>query len=280
MDKPKVKIPAKINLTLDVGETKNGFHQITSLVTSINIYDTITVKKRKDNNVTLMEKGIKSGCSVTDNNAYKGARLYKKSLLTTGVDIVLDKKIPVGAGLGGSSADIAGVIIAMENLFEKNADLVQMANELGSDSGYMVKGGVAVLSERGNVIQNYEEPLKLNLLIITEKEGVSTKECYKLSDEMEKTPSCTSEALEYYLKGDYDKLLSVMKNDLYSASKQLLPSIEENIKALESVGADKAIMTGSGSAVYGIFKSIKKREEAYKKLLPTYGDRLIKAKTL
>jgi 4-diphosphocytidyl-2C-methyl-D-erythritol kinase len=168
----------------------------------------------------------------------------------------------------------------MEKLFGKNADIVGLANTLGSDSGYMVNGGVAVLSGRGDIIQPQTLPLNLNLLIITEEKGVSTKECYAISDSEKKLPPCTEKALTAYINGDYDAFVSVIKNDLYSASKKLLPVIEQNVNALKSVGADASIMTGSGSAVYGIFKDKKARDLAYKKLLVDYGERLIKAKTL
>ena len=137
MRKVKVKIPAKINITLDVlDKTPDGFHDLKSLVASINIYDKITLKKRKDVFISLKEKGNVTGLQE-ENNAYKTAKKFMAKYDTPGVNIVIDKKIPIANGLGGSSADIAGVLIAMKKLYKVDCDLSELASELGSDVCYM-----------------------------------------------------------------------------------------------------------------------------------------------
>ena len=281
MKRAKVKIPAKINLTLDVLGIKDGYHQISSLVTSIDIFDTIIVKARKDDKITLKEKGIKSGAKMQDNLAYKTAKLFMETYNTYGVDIVIKKSIPVGGGLGGSSADIAGVIKCMQALFGVKEDLTNLANKLGSDCAYMLTGGLAVMLGRGDRVQKYPFNASGELLLITHNEQVSAKDGYKAFDGLNTSFNpCTDLAVESLKNGDYQGFYGAIKNDLYYGVKNLLPVLEDKIDAIQKVGANVSLMTGSGSVVYGIFESKGQRDLAYKKLKKTYGKSLIKAKII
>lgn len=281
MKKTSVKIPAKINLTLDVKKGENGYHDISSMVTSINLYDQITVKKRKDKIVTLKETGIKSNCDQKNNNAFKAAVLFVHTFKTDGVDVILKKNIPVGAGLGGSSADIAGVLLAMKKLFKVKKDVKALADQLGSDSGYMMTGGPAIISGRGEKVFNLKTKIPFNLLIVTQNKMVSAGESYKRFDQMNLSPSpVTDIATNLLHEGKINKFLSVLKNDLYAPSAQILPEIETNLEIIKNTGADKSIMTGSGSAVYGIYLDKKTRKSAYKTLKATFGKYVLKAKTI
>ena len=277
MKKVCVKIPAKINLTLDVLGVKDGYHDISSLVCGVNIYDVITIKKRADKKITLTEKGIKSGCIAENNNAYKSALLFMQTFRTNGVDIILNKSIPVGAGLGGSSADIAGTLLAMKKLFGVNVDIKPLADSLGSDSGYMTIGGPAIISGRGDKVLPLNEKVDYQLLIISEDFSVSAKECYRVFDTIKEKPLPTTSLAVEGLK---DKQTKHFKNDLYLATKTMHPEIEKNIDALKNAGAVASVMTGSGSAVYGVFTDKKSRDKAYKILYLEYKDKLIKTKTI
>ena len=280
MRKIVVKAPAKINLTLDVLGTEGKFHEIKTLVSTINVYDKITVKTRKDSRISLDMKGIAVDCDMAENNAYKAAKLYMDNVSTMGADITIEKHIPIGAGLGGSSADIAGVLIGMQKAYKQNADLLSLANSLGSDSGYLLSGGYAVLTGRGEKIVQKNISQKLHLLIITDSKSVSSRASYKAFDRLEKTfKPCTAQAEKALKEGNFEKFCSVIKNDLYWGSCTLNENISVNLVNLKRVGAPAQLMTGSGSAVVGIFKDKKQRDKAYKKLLPLYKNDLIKAQT-
>ena len=269
--KTKVKIPAKINLTLDVTGSENNYHMIRSLCASVGLYDTVTVKKRPDNAITITETRIKSGVPVTENNAFKAAKLFKETFHVPGVDVTIDKNIPVGGGLGGSSADVAAVLIAMNKLFKINAELRPLADSIGSDASYMLKGGYAVLRGRGEKITYLPIKTVLNVILITADKGMSAKEAYKLYDDLKTYSEPTTVAAAKYLKnGEVDKLCGMLKNDLYRPVLTKLPEIEANINALKSVGGLNAAMSGSGSVAYGIFESAKKMKLAEKELLKTY----------
>ena len=281
MKKITVKIPAKINLSLDVLGTKDKFHEINTLVTSVNVYDTITVEKRVDNRITLTMKGLPVDCDLPDNNAYKAAKLFVETFSVGGVNITIDKKIPVGGGMGGSSADIAGVLRALNELFEVDMDMGKLADNLGSDSRYMLSGGYATLSGRGQIITEQFISKQLYFVIIREDKMASSRACYKAFDQMGKAHKpCTAGVVKALLSGDFEKYVSIAKNDLYAPARSMLPELEHNIYNLKKAGAPIALMTGSGSACYAVFEDKKQRDDAYLKLKPLYEDKVIKAQTV
>ena len=280
MRKIKIKALAKINLTLDVLGAEGKFHNISTLVSTIDLCDEIILKKRKDKRITLEMKGIPVDVPIVENNAYKACKRLVQEFGTFGADIIVNKKIPIGAGLGGSSADIAGVLNGMKKLYNLPNSVLPLANELGSDSGYLVSGGYAVLTGRGDKIEGQDIDKKLYLLIITEETPVSAKKSYKTFDKQGKTyKPCTKTALKALKEGDNEKFIKVIKNDLSHPSCEILPEINNNLLSLKKAGADAQVMTGSGSAVYGLFFGKKKRDKTYKKLLPLYKGQLIKAET-
>lgn len=280
MKKAKVKVPAKINLTLDIEGVKEGYHVLESLVASVDIYETVCVKARKDNIIKVVFDGLPIGLNGKQSNAYYAAECFKKEFGTGGTDIYIESNIPVGAGLGSSSADIAGVLSAMRKLYKVNRDVTYIANGLGSDVAYMLKGGFAVMRGRGERVEQIEGiKRRFYLLIVTGKSGVSTVESYKGFDKIGKLyPKNTSAAVSLLKEDDPDNFFTVLKNDLYESSATILPEIKETLDLLKQYGA--AVMTGSGSAVYGIYATKKERDKAYKIFYPDFGDRMIKAQTV
>lgn len=280
MRKVKIKIPAKINLTLDVLGTKNGYHEIESLVASVNIYDTITVKKRRENFVGISFKGEPINLPPMNSSAYYAAQEFKKEFSGGGAEIIVERSIPVAAGLGGSSADIAGVLVALKKFYQVSESAEHIANKLGSDVAYMMRGGFAVMKNRGEQVEFLEDvKFKLYVLILKGSKGVSTGECYKGFDELgvrylKNTPIAT----RFLCDKDAKNLFGSLKNDLYESAKKILPEIEDNLNSLKKYGP--AVMTGSGSATFAAFETKKERDAAYKELFPVYGDRLIKAETV
>ena len=200
--------------------------------------------------------------------------------LVKGADIEITRSIPAGGGLGGSSADVAGVLLGMKKLYGVSRDMDNLASRLGSDTAYMLKGGYAVLKGRGEKIRSLPEiKKKFYLLIIACDKGVSSGECYAEFDRQgKKYPQRTGGAARLLAEGDTENFLKTLKNDLYLPACEFVPEIRDNVNALILYGA--ACMTGSGSAVYGIYPDKKTQNQVYKKLYPVYGKRLIKAKTI
>lgn len=281
MKKIKVKVPAKINLTLDILGAEKGYHNLKSLVASINIYDTITIKRRTDWDVTLVNKGIDPNCDKLSNNAYKAAKLFSDTFITEGVDIVIQKNIPVGAGLGGSSADVAGVLNGMKAMFAPDKDVVGLANTLGSDCAYMLNGGWAIMSGKGDKVDFKKVDKTLYLIIILARNGVSSGACYKKFDSLKKiSKPCTDKTYKAFMENEFEKFCSCAKNDLYAPAKYFVEELDFNEKALKKAGAPLVVMTGSGSAMLGVFIDKKQRDKVYKTLKPIYKQEILKAQTL
>ena len=165
MKKVKVKAYAKINLILDVVGVEGNFHALKSLVCSIDLADDVVIKKRKDGKIILKKSGIPYDCPLEKDNAYRSAVSYLND--GQGVSIKIKKRIPVGGGLGGSSADIAGVLNALDLLYDGQKDKQKIADQLGSDSKYMLKGGYAILEGRGDKISYLNQNRQFYILVLT-----------------------------------------------------------------------------------------------------------------
>ncbi len=274
--KLKRKIGAKLNLTLDVLGQKNGYHQLKSLVAELDLCDEIIVKKRKDKQICL---NIVGADLPTDekNNAFRACKLFMEEFSTSGVDVTIIKNIPIGGGLGGSSADVAGVLLLMKKLFKVDSDLKNISSKLGSDVYYMLFGGYALMSGKGEELKKVNCFTTLYLLLATCDKSVSALESYTEFDRQAiYYPPCTDQTVSYLLNENFPAMLSTMKNDLSCASTTLVPKIHDNLKTLSICG--NAFMTGSGSVTYSVFTSKKERNYWYKKLKTQLN--LIKAQTI
>lgn len=276
----KVKVFAKINLTLDVLGVQDGYHLINSVMSPINLYDEIIVKKRKDRLVTVKEEGFLSGASEKDNNAYKTAKLFMETFSVNGVDIVIKKGIYVGAGLGGSSADIAGVLIAMKRLYGIKESLLPIANKLGSDVAFMIYGKQAEVSGRGECVKFLKNKAKMQGVLIYSGESLSAKEVYSLYDKSEKALPCVTEKVVNKIENGDASFVLDLSNHLEGGVLEVCPKVKINLELLKSLGAVNAVMTGSGSAVYGIFSNKKTAITAYKKVKPVFKEKVKVIKTL
>jgi len=258
MQYARVKSYAKINLTLDVLNSVGGYHMIDSLVASVDIADLITATRRKDGLINVYMHGEGSeNIPPERNNAITAAERYKERFRTNGADINIYKNIPIGAGLGGSSADISGVIKVLSKLYpvENAEELKTLADSLGSDTGYMLSGGWARLGGRGERVTPIETGCKLYIALLIPSGGVSTAECYKMSDGLAKVPHTTQKAAEYIANNDICGLCNSLLNGLFPAAKQLNPDVGEAISELKAFSPMAVNMTGSGSGVYAVFEN-------------------------
>ncbi len=230
----KLEVNAKVNLALAIkGFANNGYHKLDTIMAEIDLSDTVSVTVRQDEEIRV---SYTTGQRYNNDIALKMARIVQKTYHTAGVDIVITKRIPEGVGVGGSSADAAGVARAMSALF----DIVisqKVLLSVGSDVPYMVQGGVMRVTECGEHL----EPIKLKPLygVLIYKNGlsVSTKEAFALYDD---------------ISGDDCNITDVIAglephNALERAAIMIEPSICELRDLLRDIGFKNVVMTGSGS---------------------------------
>lgn len=252
MRKVRLNAYAKLNLTLDITGREAGYHMLDSLVVTVGVCDRVTVAERKDGLVRVTMHGM--GIPPEENRAQLAAEKFVARFHTNGVDIDICKNIPVGAGMGGSSADAAAVIAGMGRLFSvDSASCKSLADACGSDEGFLLTGGLARMRGRGEQVESLPFA-EMHFLILAPEEGVSTAACYAEYDRLGcKRGFRTEEAARLLAAGDLPMAARLFGNDLYPAAASLSRGAEEAYRELLDLSPLGASMTGSGSAAFAVF---------------------------
>ena len=256
----RVRAYAKVNLTLEITGVEQGYHTLDSLVASVDLHDVVVLKSRKDNlsSVTMHGQGSES-IPPEKNNALKAAELFSARFGTCGADITVFKNIPIGGGLGGSSADIGGVLNGMAKLYgiEDKEAIAQIADELGSDTRYMLQGGFARMRGRGNQVEKLPVSPKLHFLLLTPKSSVSSGACYREYDNhppQKTVENATDNLLACLRENRVQDMGRYLTNDLYLPATRLNKDVENAMQTALSFSPIGAVMTGSGSGVLALFE--------------------------
>ena len=252
---------AKINWSLDItGILNNGYHLMDMLMQPVSLADEVTLACSSD--ISISTSGFPPVRADETNIAFKAAAaLRNRTGYKGGATIHIYKRIPVGAGMGGGSADAAAVLTGLNELWGLSltgADLADIGLTVGADVPFCLRGGLTRTTGIGDVLEDHPFRTGFWLIIIQPCRGLSTREVFNLwrdSDEI-KHPD-TNKALLALEEGDPGALGSSIGNVLRPVSVRLRPQIGEAIDALKAAGALAAEMTGSGSAVFGIFRSEK-----------------------
>ncbi|MBR7165131.1 MAG: 4-(cytidine 5'-diphospho)-2-C-methyl-D-erythritol kinase [Clostridia bacterium] len=268
---------AKINLTLGItGIREDGYHTLETLMQEISLADTVILQK--------IPQGIlidcdRSGIPTDEKNiCYKAAKGYfEKSGIKGGIRISLQKRIPDGAGMGGGSADAAAVLKGMSALYPAKVPLAEIALHCGADVPFFLEGGTAFCQGIGEMLTplSFRGKEKVFCVVAKNCDGLSTPKIYSLYDSLpqNKKARASLDVIRTILsKGDHAALFALMENDLELPAVTLRPQIIELKEALLKNGADCAMMTGSGSAVFGLFLSEEKARAAEAALKPCCRD--------
>lgn len=270
MNSIEIKANAKINLTLEIqGKRPDGYHNIKSIMHKIGLCDIVTIKLNenvdKDNAGKITVTCSKDVCPEKDNLAYKAAHAfadlyYKKTNNIFSANIHIEKIIPEKAGLGGGSADCAAVLDGLYELLgvlNKN-DIYNIACTLGSDVPFMLKRYDCALAT-GTGTNLLELPMMpcCFCVIGTPKVGLSTPEIYRLFDEKKNTVQKvkTNAMISALEQEDFVRICDNVSNQFEPICIHELLEIGKIKKKLLKCGAYASQMTGSGSAVFGIFDS-------------------------
>ena len=257
-----VRVPAKINLQLAVGPLgADGFHEVTTVFQAISLFDDVTIKLAPENSgISLTLSGATSnGVPANDENlAVRAAKLMAdKYDLSTDLAIHLKKEIPVAGGMAGGSADAAGVIVAMDALFEvglSRDEMEAVAAELGSDVPFGISGGIAIGRGRGDQLTPALSRGNYHWVLALSGQGLSTpavyQECDRLRAGLDIAAPQTSDALmQSLLAADPKAVGLALQNDLQSAACSLRPALTLVLDVGEEYGALGAIVSGSGPTV-------------------------------
>ena len=258
--KRTVKAYGKINLSLEItGILPNGYHSIKTVMQGVSLYNRITVSKTDGGRITLSSDD-KALPTDRKNTAYRAAELFldASGLSNIGLDIHIEKNVPYQAGMGSASADAAGVLAAANSLFDNilpQSKLLELAAKVGADVPFCLIGGTALAEGIGEQLTALPSVSDCGLLIYHPNKGISTPEAYRRFDALcdPKQPDCDA-CVEALKAGSFKSAAESCGNVF-----ELCCDIDEvfEIKsALLNSGAITACMTGSGTAVFGIFENI------------------------
>ena len=248
--------PAKVNLTLIVGARRDdGYHDVSTVMQTVGLYDTLTL--------TGGGSGLTMTCTDPDlptdgsNLVLRAARLFfaETGLPVPDLRFDLEKRIPSQAGLGGGSSDAAAVLLAMRTLYApevSDAELARMAARLGSDVPFFIRGGTALATGRGERLAPLPRLREGWFVIVKPPEGFSTPAMYRRLDELPPEPHRPDGMTAALETGDVRAVAAVLCNSFERAvpPDSAVWDIED---ALRAHGALAAMLSGSGSAVFGLF---------------------------
>ena len=261
MDTVNIKAYAKINLSLDIlGRREDGYHKLDTVMQQITLHDRIAISKNYGGlNVGSDLKTLPHG---SGNIAYKAAELfYKRAGLQPRTDIFISKEIPAEAGLGGGSADAAAVLNALNEIeggIYSRIELTAMGAEIGADVPFCVLGGACRCRGIGEKLTELPSMPDCFIVICKPPVSVSTAEAYGLIDRKPSDIRYTPAMLSALKSGEIKKIAAALGNHFDDAAE--LSEIGEIEKSMLGAGALGALMTGSGSAVYGIFEEPERAE--------------------
>lgn len=252
---------AKINIGLNITSRRNdGYHNIETIMVPIPWKDILEIVPAKNNETTLSITGREVNCPTEKNLVMKAYRAMESIYKLPAVDIYLHKVIPDGAGLGGGSADAAFTLLVLNELFKINAsknDLAKIAAKIGADCPFFIYNTPQLATGIGTDFTNVD--LNLNqykILVVKPQVSVPTAQAYAGV-----TPNEPNTSLCELISGPISSWQGKIKNDFEDSIFPLYPIISTIKQQIIKMGAEYASMSGSGSAVYGIFKDDKLSEE-------------------
>ncbi|MCM1261746.1 MAG: 4-(cytidine 5'-diphospho)-2-C-methyl-D-erythritol kinase [Butyrivibrio sp.] len=258
---------AKINLGLDVLRRRaDGYHEVKMVMQTVNICDTLTFTKKSEQGITLNIDNAKLSADG-DNLICRAARLlFDRSGIRQGVDILLQKRIPIAAGMAGGSADAAATFLGLNELFELGFSVEEfkaLGVSLGADIPYCIMGGTALSEGIGEILTKLPPPPKCILVVAKPDINVSTKFVYE--NLHADTLSCHPDIdgmVKAIKEGSLSGITGRMGNVLETVTVKEYPVIDTIKDVMKCAGAENALMSGSGPTVFGIFTTDEQAQKA------------------
>lgn len=254
----KVAAPAKINLGLEIiSKQADGYHNVDMIMQSISLFDFVTLKKTESKS-TLVKYTNKINLDIKNDIMFKCAELFFKrsGIRNSGLLIETQKNIPLSAGLAGGSSDGGAVLLALNELYGmpfKFDEIMELGAEIGADIPFCIMGGTARAKGIGTNLRAISSKLNYFLVIVKPSISVSTKEAYSLFDKAFNLKRVNLDKLEnFILNSDLRNLCFSLFNRFESLiDGDFIKEIKNDLSKFKAIGS---LMSGSGSAVYGIFQ--------------------------
>lgn len=254
----KVKAYAKLNLSLNVNEKKNGFHLLDSVVCTVDVFDEISIQSRNDSLVQIDDNDFFG----TENVAYKIARSFVECFSTKGVNLSVNKGIPFMSGMGGSSATAAATVVAMSKMFgiTDYEKIVELCSKHGSDIAYLTKGGLATMQGKGEQLEYHQLQNTLYFVVVYFNCGLSTKLVFENFNVLSERQFANNKNLVDFLQKEdivsaRKEMQNHLQNSAYSVASEELKRDFEKLSAFARQNDIEFLMTGCGSAHFMLAKN-------------------------
>lgn len=265
-----IKAFAKINLAIDVKKKdENGYHDIDMVTLPITLHDVLEMEQLISRHGIFITSDDPSLICDEGNLAFKALKAMEDNFsFSKGYRIQIYKRIPMNAGLGGGSADAAGIIRAICKLYNMDAHdpkIIKVARSIGSDVPFCLLNKPARILGTGENIIPLDSKLDYHVIIIKPHKGLSTKDVYEKYDtipEEEREHPDISALIEAIKIGDEQKMFENMKNGLYKPASLLCPVISGILNDFKKMGFPLYSMTGSGNACFALSKDLEQIEKA------------------
>ena len=264
----------KLNLTLDiVGRTAEGYHELETVMQSVSLFDSldIQINNTDEHKIICGKAGFPCDSS---NLIWKAADAFEKftGLKTGGVTVSVDKRLPSMAGMAGGSADCAAMLCALDAMFDthlKRSQLCEIGVTLGADVPFCIAGGTQLCKGVGEIMTPLWQP-RCAFVVVKPDVSISTPEAFRKYDSLQKVPHCNTQAFIHQLKkNSIAAMCAEMFNALEFAAQE--KQIQQAKNDLLGAGALGSLMTGSGSAVFGVFEDPNKAQTALEKIKKDYA---------
>lgn len=269
MNSITAKAYAKINIGLDVlGKRPDGYHDVSMIMQSVDLHDTVTIRKTRFKSITV-DTNLYFLPTDRRNLAYKAVEVFDgHHPIRCGLNIFINKRIPVAAGLAGGSTDAAAVLTGLNKMFQAGLsaeELMKLGVRIGADVPYCLLMGTALSEGIGEILKPIKPLPDCHILLVKPNISVSTKYVYenlRLNDSI-RHPDIPAmiEAIE---ESDLYRLASLMENILETITIKEYPIIGGIKEKMKDLNALASVMSGSGPTVFGIFDSRQKAENAYR----------------
>ncbi len=254
----EIHAPAKINIFLQVlGKRPDGVHNINSLIQAITLFDRMTIETIDEPECRVKLTGKLSPAPIENNRVIQAYKLLKDKFgLKNGIKVELEKNIPIAAGLGGGSSDCAAAMIAINLIFELGLSIPELVNfslKLGSDIPFFFSKGQALVSGRGEIIEETDFPVDYKIIVVATDISVSTAQSYEALNLNLTTNKSACKLKPYCGFECYVESLVGLDNDFEAVQFLLYPELVTIKEALLQSGAKLVRMSGSGPTMFGIF---------------------------
>ena len=277
MNSIQLKSRAKINLSIDVlGKREDGYHLVEMIMQTIDLFDKIKIFSLKEDTIIIESNSLDIPLDSA-NIVYKAADLIKKQYnIKKGVKIIIEKNIPIAAGMAGGSSNAAAVLVGLNQLWQLNLSenkLKELGLKLGADVPFCIGGQTALAENIGEKLTKIDGLSEDIFILVCKPElFVSTKEIYEEIDSkiIEKRPN-NKLLIQLLKENKIQQIADNMYNVLEEVTRERYPVIEEIEKIMMENDALGSMMSGSGPTVFGLYRNREDAENCKNKLLKKFS---------